>query len=234
MEPIVLDHISFQIEREQLRQKLSLRADGEYWSTLNRLIEEAEAIGRPKAIYKLAYIEEKGDDYVVVEGVRLTSRVLRVNLEHAHRLWLHVATCGMELHEWASALDDLLYRYWADEIKAAALGAATRALKSDFLARYQPGKVAGMAPGSLADWPLKEQRALFALLGDVEGKIGVRLTDSFLMIPNKSVSGIRFPTEESFESCMLCPRPTCPGRRAPYDPYLYEHKYRVAEQHKGE
>ena len=57
--------------------------------------------------------------------------------------------------------------------------------------------------------------------------IGVKLTESYLMEPNKSVSGIRFPTEERFESCMLCPRQDCPGRRSAYDPELYDQKYRA-------
>ena len=82
-----------------------------------------------------------------------------------------------------------------------------------------------MSPGSLADWPLEQQRALFAVLGDTEGLIGVRLAESCLMIPTKSVSGMRFPTETSFESCQLCPRAVCPGRRAPYDKGLYDRKY---------
>jgi len=70
---------------------------------------------------------------------------------------------------------------------------------------------------------------LFALLGDATEAVGVRLLDSLLMTPTKSVSGIRFPTEERFESCQLCPRPDCPGRRAPYDATLYERKYRRLE-----
>jgi len=45
------------------------------------------------------------------------------------------------------------------------------------------------------------------------------------MIPNKTTSGIRFPTEERFESCQLCPRETCPGRRAAFEPDLYARKY---------
>ena len=63
---------------------------------------------------------------------------------------------------------------------------------------------------------LGQQRQLFQLLGDVESSIGVRLTDSFLMIPNKTVSGILFPTEVPFYSCQLCTREACPRRRAEY------------------
>jgi hypothetical protein len=52
------------------------------------------------------------------------------------------------------------------------------------------------------------------------------LTESLLMVPVKSVSGIVFANEEEFASCQLCPREDCPGRKAPYDPGLYERKYR--------
>jgi hypothetical protein len=52
--------------------------------------------------------------------------------------------------------------------------------------------------------------------------IGVVLTDSFLMIPNKSVSGIRFQTETDFRSCQVCRREVCPSRSAPFDKALWE------------
>ena len=43
-------------------------------------------------------------------------------------------------------------------------------------ARYEPGKLSSMSPGSLEDWPISQQRPLFSLFGDVEAKIGVKLT----------------------------------------------------------
>ena len=42
------------------------------------------------------------------------------------------------------------------------------------------------------------------------------LTDSYLMLPTKSVSGVYFETEKSFNSCQLCTREMCPSRRAAY------------------
>jgi hypothetical protein len=76
-----------------------------------------------------------------------------------------------------------------------------------------------MNPGSgPADtWPIRQQKELFSLFGDVEAAIGVRLTESFLMIPNKTVSGLVFATESDFATCSLCPRDVCRNRRAPYD-----------------
>ncbi len=204
-----------------------MEKDSPYIGEIDSLVRDAQSLGRPKALHKIAFIESRGEDYVVIDNVRFTSRVLRVNLDPAHRVFAYMATCGVELEDWAHSIGDVLHRYWADTIRELALQSATSALNDDLVDRYHLGHTATMSPGRLVDWPLSEQRALFNLLGDPQEAIGVRLTDSYLMVPTKSVSGIRFPTEQSFESCQLCPREHCPGRKAPYDSGLYDRKYRV-------
>jgi hypothetical protein len=228
MDRTVLDEIPCTLDLAHLRTRLHVEEGSPDADDLERLVEQAQALARPKALYRLGYIDAKVDDGVVIDGVRLTSRVLRVNLDQAHRVFVYTATCGAELDAWAHALDDVLHQYWAEAFKEAALGAAIKALNADIDERYRPGKTSAMAPGSLVDWPLSQQRPLFDLLGDTHALVGVRLSPSCLMIPNKSISGLRFPTEVSFESCQLCPRPDCPNRRAVYDPALYELKYRAA------
>jgi len=222
----IIDNVPFQPDLAVLQEKLRIKRDSSYVGRLEAIAAEAQAIARPKALYRVALVDEKGDDFVVLDGVRFNSRVLRVNLEPAHRVFPYTATCGTELHAWADALDDMLERYWADVISEMALRAAGEALHRQLAERYQPGQTSSMNPGSLGDWPLREQRALFQLLGNPEEKIGVRLLKSCLMVPSKSVSGIQFPTEEGFASCQLCPRIDCSGRRAEYDPELFDRKYK--------
>ena len=220
-----LDPVRFELDPAPLLAKVRLEGDAGYRDEVARLLAEAGRLARPTALYRLAYPQLVDAERVIIGGVELRSRVLRVNLSAAQRVFVYVATCGPELDEWAHAKDDPLERYLAEAIKEAALGTAIRALNRDIQQRYRPGPTAAMAPGSLADWPIQQQRPLFAILGDVPGRIGVQLSPSYVMIPNKSVSGIRFPRQESFESCMLCPRPDCPNRRAPYDPGLYARRY---------
>ena len=227
MDNIVLNDIPFQIDLGLLMKKLRVKKEQSYTDDVKRMADEAQAIARPKALCRVAYIESKDDGGVVIEGIQFTSRVLRVNLEQAHRVFPYVVTCGMELQEWADSIDDILRRFWAETINEMALRVAIQVLNKHVAEQYHPGRTAVMSPGSLGEWPIQAQRPLFALLGDPKDAIGVRLTDSLLMIPTKSVSGIRFPTEESFESCQLCPREGCPGRRAPYDKDLYDNKYRL-------
>jgi hypothetical protein len=86
-----------------------------------------------------------------------------------------------------------------------------------------------MSPGSLSDWPIEQQRPFFSLFDDVEEAIGVKLAKNLLMIPQKSISGIYFPTEVSFYSCQLCPRERCPSRQAGYDEKLAR-EYEILEE----
>jgi hypothetical protein len=226
MSEVILDDISFQLELDSLMKKLHIGEGSSSAKKLKRMADDAQAIAKPKVVYKVAFIESNGENHVVVDGIKLTSRVLRVNLEEVHRVFPYVATCGREMDEWSNSIDDMLESYWADKIKEMALRSARQALDEHLQDRFRPGRMSRMSPGSLSDWPLQEQRKLFALLGDPKDAIGVKLTDSLIMVPIKSVSGICFPTEVDFASCQLCPRENCPGRRAPYDPTLYDRKYR--------
>ena len=226
MEPIVVDRIPFDVGVAEILRQAHVAADSEDAQTIGQMVEQAAAIARPKAMFTLASVEAGGDDSVVMDGVAFTSRVLRVNLDGLHRAFPFLATCGRELDEWSVSFDDMLEAHWADQIKQAALGCALKAVNERMAGQYQLAKTATMNPGSLPDWPITQQRPLFTVLGDPTETIGVRLTDSFLMVPNKSVSGVRFETDTEYVNCRLCPRPNCSGRAAPYDEGLFERVYR--------
>jgi hypothetical protein len=225
MDAIVLDDIPMQIDVPALLQRMHLPAGGEQAQSVMQLVEQAMTVGRPKALYKVAPIDSKGETTVVVEGTRLTSRILRVNLERPRRVFPFVATCGVELEAWVPSNEGLLHSYYADQIREMALRSAIAHMRQAIAERHGLDKAAMMNPGSLADWPLKEQRPLFSILGDPTGAIGVRLTSKLLMLPVKSASGILFPNEDSYENCQLCTMENCPGRRAPYVPGSLERKY---------
>ena len=229
MEPIVLNSIPFQLDAVGLRKKLHMKEGSHHAEELDRLIQEAQTIGKPKALYKEAFIESRTDETVTVDGITFKSRVLRVNLDNVYRVFPYVLTCGLELEEWSKKIADFLRGFWAEEIKETVLYMARDSFVKQVREYYQLGQIARMNPGSLADWPIEEQRPLFTLLGNVQELIGVHLTPSLMMVPTKSVSGIVFPTEVDFSSCQLCPRELCPGRKAPYDKDLYDKKYRLTK-----
>lgn len=229
MEGSVIDQILFEPDAEALAATFRADKNSAYFEAIARLCEEAREIARPKFVFNVAFIEERGADFVVIDGVRFKSRIMSVNLAEVNRVFPIIATCGREIDDWSKNITDMLERYWADQIKEKALRSAVKQGLLDIEKKYQPGKTAYMSPGSLDDWPLTEQAGLFALLGNAPAAIGVELTDSFVMNPPKTVSRLTFTTQTDYQNCRLCPRRNCPNRRAPHAPGLLQKKYGLSE-----
>ena len=216
----VFDHIPVDLSEETIAHALRLdRREGgkEIGRDLRR---EAISLLEPRAFYRMAFIEKKAAEEVRIENRIFRSRVLRVNLEKAEKVFAFIVTVGGALEKHAASAGDLLDQYYLENLADLALQEAADYLNLHLRDRFGFKNLSRMSPGSLPDWPISEQVPLFDLLGDVESKIGVRLTDSLLMLPRKSISGILYPSEESFFSCCLCPRKDCVGRQTPYDPDL--------------
>jgi len=223
-----LDSIPVRLDVEEILKHWHLHKESKHIeSSLQEVIEIVRPIAKPKAVYKVSYVDNKNADSLYIDGVRFTSRVLRVNLDKIERVFPYVVTCGGELDEIAIPPDDFMKYYCLDAIKETVLVSARRYLEDYLKGNYALGQMSRMGPGTgaLGDWPITQQKGLFSIFGNVEDLIGVKLTENFLMIPIKSVSGIYFPTRIEFKSCQLCPRESCSERRAPYDPDLVK-KYK--------
>ncbi len=187
------------------------------FDSLDDLVALAQRLIQPRGICEAAYVGEKGERTVEVTGQIFESPILRRNFGDANKVFPYIITVGPELEQAASAQTDLLKQYYLEEMANMALEQAAGLLASQLEARHGLGPLSNLSPGSLEDWPITEQPKLFAIFGDTEKLVGVRLTDSMLMVPRKSISGILFPSEEGFVACQLCDRPHCQGRKAPYN-----------------
>ena len=217
----VFTNIPFRLTPEQVIKRARLRNQNtQIEKMVKTLVDSVLQIARPKAVYRVAYVENKNGDSVEIDGVKFTSHVLRLNLDKLGRVFPYVVTCGRELEEFTPADADILESFFLDMIKGMATTFAVDFLAGHLKERYALGQVSHMNPGALTDWPITQQQQLFSLFDDVEGLIGVRLSENCTMYPLKSISGICFPTEVRFESCQLCPRERCIGRRAPYSPEM--------------
>ena len=229
MDKTILEDIPFEPDFGELVELMHVRAGSSMAKDLKHMLDDAMKIARPKALYSIASKEERDETSVLIGGSVFESRILKVNLENAHRVFLYTATCGLELYEWKISIEDTVRKFYAESINGYALYTAIQALDSHLDEKYKLGLTSRMNPGSLSDWPIQAQIPLFKLLGDTESTIGIRLLDSLLMIPGQSVSGIRFETETSFASCQLCPMAHCPNRQAPYDKRLFDKRYALDE-----
>ncbi len=194
------------------------------------IIEKCQAISSPKGFIRPAEIthlsaEEKT---AVIGGETFSGSLLPDKLKSVFKspsptVYPFTVTCGMELHELSQSEPDLFLRGIIDDVSVAFMRLAGAAMRDYVQENYFKGKhFSTLNPGSLKQWNLKNQTPLFALLGKGGEKTGVHLTDSQLMVPFKSGSGMYFETEKNFESCMFCGKLDCPNRRAPFDKTLPE------------
>jgi hypothetical protein len=218
MDPIIIDKIAFKPDYKKIAGELNIKPGSSRESNLNQLIDEAVRIARPKAMYKIVTVEVLQDAQVLLDKQPFNSRILCINLREVHRAFPYIITSGIELYQWKNTIEDPFTGYLVDTITSFVLGETRDMMMSHLSDQYGLGKIATMNPGSLEDWPLQAQIPLFALLGDPQEAIGVSLTESLLMIPRQTVSGILFETDTDFVNCQLCPRENCTHRRVPFDP----------------
>ena len=188
---------------------------------LEDIFKTAAALIHPQAIYGAAYVRKRSLGQIEIDGIEFRSRVLAKNLEHIERVFPYVVTIGDSLEKESRSSGSMTTKLVLETVGDLALGSGLEHVQRHISDHYRLDATSHMGPGQL-DWPIEQQRELFSLLGHVEDTIGVALTAGLMMVPRKSISGIIFPTEETFVSCQLCQRNKCPSRKAPFDKAVSE------------
>jgi len=218
-----LDNIPVNVTFEHALKQLKIEEEEDI-ELISGLFETAKKIARPKVLYREAFVDEISGKNVKINGVGFESEVVAANLKNIHRVFAYVCTCGTEVDDWSHREKDYVVSLWLDMIKAMFLFEAGNYLIKHLKDSFQFGQIASVNPGSgnVENWDISQQKQLFALIGDVKSEIGVTLTDSFLMLPTKSTSGLYYPSESGYSNCALCTREKCVGRRAEFDKKLYD------------
>lgn len=192
MKAIILDHIPFTTELEMFTERMRIKKRPAAVKQLAQLLEEAKGIARPKVMFKETVIAEKGENYIVLDGLIFKSCSLRNTLGELNRVFPTVVTCGHELEEWANTIEGLFPRFCAEVICEAAMIAAQEYLAAYVAREFGAAAITYILPGTL-DWALTEQEKLFALVGDT-APIGVTLLSYSTMRPVKTVSALYYET----------------------------------------
>ncbi|MBL1212168.1 MAG: methionine synthase [Ignavibacteriae bacterium] len=153
---------------------------------------------------------------IVVDNIEFyTQRIITTQLKKAEGAVIFACTLGKGFDDWRKKFtddDDMLKVYIADILGSELVEAATDVLESkiaDELStknfkitnRYSPG---------YCDWNVYEQHKLFSLLP--EKFCGIKLTESALMLPIKSVSGIigfGSNVKKKEYNCKICSMENC-------------------------
>lgn len=183
---------------------------------VKRLFASATQIAVPRYCYKVMDGSLEKDLLLMGEREFHLGPIIARQLTGATHFAVFVATAGTEFEEWRKR-DDLLESFFAD-----ALGSVVAERCADEMEKALQTSIDKLgwkrtnrfSPG-YCEWATAEQRKLVPLLGN-PNPCGVLLTESALMWPVKSVSGIVGLGEDvSYHdySCQLCQYTHCLRRR---------------------
>jgi hypothetical protein len=220
--PVVINNIPYELDIDKIIKIMHINDNSDDYKNIMRMIDDINNICNPKAVYKASLVHDKSEDIIKIDNSVFKSSVLRKNLDKVRNVFPYVVTCGSELDSIIIS-DDLLELYWFDYLKSQILESAVLYLKNHLKNHYKLKNIATMRPGTGNSdiWPIQQQTVLFELLGDVKDSIGVELTESMLMIPTKTVSGIFFSSIEDYDSCMVCQNNDCPARRVNFNKDMF-------------
>ncbi|MDD5398309.1 MAG: vitamin B12 dependent-methionine synthase activation domain-containing protein [Dehalococcoidia bacterium] len=183
---------------------------------------EAKGLVRPRAIYREFPVARLDAESVTLQnGIQFSiGRKISELWEGCRAVGIALYTLGPELEERVSALTDAERQIGALSLDIAgtiALGLVGLQVQQMVCQQLgEQGEEAGpwLNPGYL-DWPLTDQRLIFDILP--AESIGVRLNDSCMMIPRKSVTvcaGIGIEgSAAGFNRCRHCGVAKCQFRR---------------------
>ena len=187
------------------------------------MIEESLQLVEPKAVFSYFEVEEVEGEHVILEnGEVLTGTILADMLECGQKTAPYVITIGARLETRVSQLtkSNVVQAFLLDRIGSIALRMAKRKVEllvakelGDKISDFSPGEGTGILFG------IKQQTVLFRML-QPKKNIGVSLTSGYLMIPQKSVSGLFAPTDQEYVACSYCPK-ECEDRKSTFKGQYY-------------
>lgn len=218
-ESVILDPVSIQPDLSRILARLRFNDPAGHLSNIVlELLEAFRMKAHPRALYRAGSVAITDAGSVKIDGVIFDNPLLRVNLARTEKIFPFVITCGSDADRLAVRTPE--ERYCLQIIREVYLNALFEYLQEYLLKSYALDFIWSLVPGEMQALPISARRGLFSILGDVEKAIGVRLRQDFSLEPACSRCGLFYYTPLEFESCQLCPRDPCMGRRAPYSPEL--------------
>jgi len=177
----------------------------------------------PKVIFSHSTIKKGTNPHLFINNIEFNNKVLYHNTSDTDECFPYIITLGKDI-ELSSFTDYMLY-YYTDRIGNLFLNYLRNKLEDYLKAEFNILNLSKMNPGSINLWPLEENEKIFALFKDEIKEIGVSLTESYIIKPLKSISGIFFYKEESYYNCWLCKHRDCLSRKASFNQKMYNYYY---------
>lgn len=194
--------------------------DSRVTELVNRILDEISRLVAPRCGYILRQGKVEGKESLCIGNIQFNpGRIITLAMKGASFYAFFTATIGRQFDEYCKRLkesDDILSSFIADTIGSVLAEATVLWLmyKLTEIAEIEGMKISNNYSPGYCDWALVEQKKLFELFP--KDITGVYLTDSSLMLPIKSVSGIVAVGPEIKKraySCNICKMTTCVRNR---------------------
>lgn len=185
-------------------------------SMIDEMLIYLKSCCKPRLGYMICDGKRINKEFVEVQQTLLhTGAIIATAMKEAESIAIFTVTLGKEFDKWMHTLrseDDIVNEFVANTLGSVLAEALVEQLveqleedvtKNDLLIsnNYSPG---------YCDWRLDEQKKIFAILPPLI--TGIELTDSCLMLPIKSVSGIIAVGKNVKKrpyKCAVCSMKTC-------------------------
>jgi len=205
----IVDNFDIHLNRDDVLRGQGVdpaRASKRLTETAESVIEEAHGLLKPAAIYGVVKVNEFEHQQVSFEGGIFEGSLVARSMAGAAHLNIAVCTIGEDLENRVNEMmnDEPVVAIALDGAGIAALRKVSQTVEDIISAEAcELDSALGMRaqPGQ-EGWPIEQQREVFRVL-PVE-KIGVRLTESCLMLPRKSVSFVIPRGKDLNDSAVPC------------------------------
>jgi len=164
---------------------------------------------KPKGIYSLFDCEVDAEkNTIIIEDTIFESSFMAKKFKYAKEVGLFIATIGdftaekvKQAGKEKDGVKALIYDSIGSEYAESTADAIHRIIEKEqgyCMSRYSPG---------YNDWDISEQKKLFELVPGE--KIDVKLTESYLMQPEKTVSAMIGISKRKLEGCKTCTKKDC-------------------------
>jgi hypothetical protein len=190
---------------------------------IDKHIAGLEKTIRPKVLYTTRNIEKiEGGTLTLEGGVKLKSAKISKTLGKCDRITFFLATIGEQVDdviETSLSEKKLSDAYIYDAIGSAAVEATVEEFQNKMdstIKKKNQRTTLRFSPG-YCDWKISEQKQVFSVLEN--DLINVDLSESYLMAPRKSVSGVfgigsrDLVDKDETNPCRICGMHTCVARR---------------------
>ena len=197
--------------------------DKPFMEQIDKLLDELAACCTPEYGFVVHPGKRLDNENIQISETMLQpGKIITSAVREADHFVIFVATAGKGFDTWNRSIqedDNMVHAFFADSLGSVVAEACVAVMQQRieremtelglFISNsYSPG---------YCDWPLIEQRKLFAFFP--EQFCGVTLTESCLMVPIKSVSGIigiGQNVKKRLYSCDVCTMTTCVKNRKKY------------------